>query len=59
MRLKFTSNAHIQIGNADGIVVHRHKAGETAEVPADIAALFLEQGLAEPVKAERATKTKE
>lgn len=59
MRLKFTQDAHIQIGTADGVVTHRHKAGETVDIAADLAALFLEQGVAEPVKAEKATKTKE
>lgn len=56
MRLRFTHDAHLQIGNAQGVVVYRHKKGETAEVAADVAALFLTQGVAEPVKAESAEK---
>ena len=56
MRLTFSADAEIQTGNAEGIVVHRHRAGETVEVPDDVAAMFLEQGAAAPAKAERSVR---
>lgn len=59
MRLKITQDVNIQIANADGMQVHAHRAGETVDVPDDVAALILAQGAAEPApKVERATKPK-
>lgn len=58
MKLHFTAEGNIQVANADGIITHHYQAGETADVPADIAALFIESGVAEPVKAEKAVKPK-
>lgn len=59
MRLKFTSDCNIQVADAEGMKAYEFRSGETTEVPADIAAIALAQGAAEPVKSERATKTKE
>ena len=59
MRIKFNAYGNIQAATAEGIVTHEHEAGETVELPADIAALFIASGVAEPApKAERAVKAK-
>lgn len=56
MRLKITSDSNIQVGNAEGVTAYELRAGDTVELPEDIAALALAQGVGEPVKADRATK---
>lgn len=56
MKVVFTQNACLQVGTADGVVSHDHRAGETVEVAADLAAIFISQGVAEPAKAEKAVK---
>lgn len=57
MRLTFTQDAIVQIGNAEGVTSHEHRSGETVDLPDDVAAIFLAQGSAIPApKVERATK---
>lgn len=59
MRLSIKQDVKIQIGDADGVKTFAYKAGEVVEVDADLAALILAQGAADPApKAEKATKTK-
>lgn len=59
MRLKITQPVRIQIGGVDGVVTYAYKAGEIVEVDADVAAIILGQGAAEPApKVEKATKPK-
>lgn len=58
MKIKFISDAVLNLATADGPVDYRHAAGEIATVPEDIAAIFIGQGIAEPIAAERATKSK-
>ena len=58
MKLLFIADANIQTATADGMTTHAYTAGQTADVPADIAALFISQGVAEPAKAEKAVKPK-
>lgn len=56
MRLIFTAFASIQTADADGLKTFTFDAGTTADVPDDVATLFLASGVAEPAKAEKATK---
>lgn len=58
MKIVFTSDASLHIATAEGPQVYEYRAGETANVPDDIAALFINAGQAEPAKAERAVKAK-
>jgi hypothetical protein len=58
VKLKFTTDATLNLATGDGPVTYDFKAGETATVPADIAAMFISAGQAEPVAAEKATKAK-
>ena len=59
MRITFNAYGNIQAATADGIQTFEHEAGATVELPADIAALFIESGVATPApKAERAVKAK-
>lgn len=56
MRLHFIAEGNIQTGNAEGVVTYACMAGQTVDVPEDVAVLFLNAGVAEPVKAEKAAK---
>lgn len=58
MKLTFRSYGNVQTATTDGIKVYEFEAGKTADVPDDVAALFLSAGVAEPAKAERAVKPK-
>lgn len=58
MKITFTTDASLHIATADGPQSYDYKAGDTATVPDDIAALFINAGQAEPVKTERAVKGK-
>lgn len=58
MKLTFKSYGNIQTATADGITTYEFEAGKTADVPDDVAALFLASGVAEPAKAERTVKPK-
>lgn len=58
MKIHFTAEGNIQTAGADGITTYHYQAGETIDVPADIAALFLEAGVVEPAKADKAVKPK-
>lgn len=58
MKITFTADAAIHLATADGPVVYDYKAGDTATVPADIAAMFISAGQAIPAAAEKASKAK-
>lgn len=59
MKITFTAEGNIQLATAEGVVTHFYEAGQTVDLPEDIAALFLGQGVAERAKtAEKATKAK-
>lgn len=58
LRIKFTSYGNIQLATATGLETFEYQPGETAEVPNDVAALFIDAGVAAPVTTERATKPK-
>jgi hypothetical protein len=58
MKLIFIADASLHIAGADGFKAYDYKAGETATVPDDIAAMFIAAGHATPAKAERAVKAK-
>lgn len=58
MRITFSTDAHLNIATAEGPKDYSFKSGETAQVPADIAALFIAAGQAAPAAAEKAAKTK-
>lgn len=59
MKLLLNADYEVQIVTAEGNAVYGGKAGETIIVPQDVAALFIEAGVAEGVKSsERATKNK-
>lgn len=57
MKLTFTSYANIQTATADEINTYEFEAGVMADVPDEVAVLFIESGVAQPAKATRATKT--
>lgn len=57
MKLQFKSYANINTAGADEFRTYEYEAGEVADVPDEIAVLFIEGGVAEPAKATRATKT--
>lgn len=57
MKIKLIADASIHIANADGLAIYEGKSGDVLDVPADIAVMFIEQGHAEPVAAEKATKS--
>jgi len=56
MKLEFRSYGNIQTATADGLTTYEFEAGSTADVPDEIATLFINSGVAEPAKATRATK---
>lgn len=58
MRITFTSYGNIQAATAEGLKTFEHEAGETVTLPEDIAALFIQHGVARPAAAERAVKAK-
>lgn len=59
MKILLTADYSLHVANADGAHIYGGAKGETIDVPADIAALFVEAGVAEGVKAsERASKAK-
>lgn len=58
MRIHFKSYGHVQLATAAGLKSYEHEAGSTVDVQDDVAALFINSGVAEPAKAERATKDK-
>jgi hypothetical protein len=58
LRIHFISYGNIQTASEDGVTAYEYEAGLTANVPEDIAALFIANGVAEPAKAERAVKDK-
>ena len=45
-----TSSSTIQIGNADGIETFAHDEGEVVSIRDDVAAMFIEQGVAVEVR---------
>lgn len=58
VKITFTTDAQLHLATGDGPIEYDFKAGETASVPADIAALFINAGQAQPAAAEKATKAK-
>ena len=58
MKIVFITAASLQTATADELKTYEYNAGDTATVPDEIAALFIEAGQAEPAKAERAVKAK-
>lgn len=50
MRVHFTDYGNIQAATADGTRTFEHQAGESVDLPADIAALFIQHGVAQPVR---------
>ena len=58
MKITFTTDAQLHIATAEGPKEYAFKSGETASVPADIAALFIGAGQATPAAAEKAAKAK-
>lgn len=57
MKLLFTAYGNIQTATEDSSETYEFNAGDKVDVPDEIAALFLNYGVAEPVKATKATKT--
>lgn len=46
MKIKFSADATVQVGNEEGVVTHRGTAGETLDMPKAVAQLFIDQGSA-------------
>ena len=57
MKITLTQDSQIEVGNEAGIRDYGGVAGETIDVPADVAAMFLAGG-AMPVESERAVRPK-
>ena len=58
MKLRLTNDYSLQVAGAEGIKVYEGKAGETLDLPDDIAVTFLNAGVAEALKTEKASKSK-
>lgn len=58
MKITFIAYGNIQTGGPNGIETHEFQAGQTVTVSADIAALFIQTGVAIPAKSEKAVKPK-
>lgn len=58
MKITFITDANLHLASAEGTKSYDFKAGETANVPADVAAYFINGGYAKAVGAEKATKAK-
>lgn len=58
MKITFTAYGHIQTATADGIQTFEYQPGETVTVDAEVAAMFIESGVAIPAAVERAVKPK-
>lgn len=58
MKITFTAYGNIQTATADGLKTFEYEAGETVTVDAEVAALFIQSGVAIPAAVERAVKPK-
>lgn len=58
MKLSFRSYGNIQVGSADGIKTYEFNVGDRPDLPEEVAVLFLQLGVAEPIKSETASKPK-